>query len=336
MQQDDAYREKILPEGVARPRLARSGRHVRLAPFRRRSRHHDRTRFISVLRRPPPTSRRASASRRKTSRRQAADYSRMRKESILAWLRNSKNSTPFGQSIWLDNIRRGMFASGRTAPANRFGTARHDVQSDDLRESDRQRQRLRRTTRNNRSAPSAIPITLFEALAIDDIQPRVRSSFGRFSRARMVAMGSSASEVSPLLAHDTQQTSRRGQATLGEMVDRPNVMIKIPVDARRHCRQFTEAIAARHQREHYLDLFDRDVRGDRECVHRRARTSAPRPANAIDRVASVASVFVSRIDTRGGQTAGRQDSANGHTAKLASLLGKTGIREPQARSISEL
>ena len=49
-----------------------------------------------------------------------------------------------GQSVWLDNLRRSMFASGELKRLIDHGLARHDEQPDDLRKGDRRRQRLRR------------------------------------------------------------------------------------------------------------------------------------------------------------------------------------------------
>ena len=53
-----------------------------------------------------------------------------------------------GQSVWIDNLRRSMFASGELQRLIDKRLARHDQQPDDLREGDRRRQRLRRAARD--------------------------------------------------------------------------------------------------------------------------------------------------------------------------------------------
>ncbi len=101
-------------------------------------------------------------------------------------------------------------------------------------------------------------------------------------------------EVSPLLAHDTDGTIAAAKR-LWAAVDRPNVMIKIP-GTPEGVPAITDVISAGinvnvtliFSTEQYEAAADAYIAG----LERRAQAGQP-----VDRVASVASVFVSRIDT---------------------------------------
>jgi transaldolase/glucose-6-phosphate isomerase len=127
-------------------------------------------------------------------------------------------------------------------------------------------------------------------------------------------------EVSPLLASDTQGTIDAA-ARLWKMVDRPNVMIKIP--ATPECLPaITATIAAGinvnvtliFSIETYEAVANAYVAG----LEKRAAAGEP-----IDRVASVASVFVSRIDTAIDKLLDEKIAAG--QASLTQLLGKAGV-----------
>jgi transaldolase / glucose-6-phosphate isomerase len=223
-----------------------------------------------------------------------------------------------GQSIWLDNIRRSMFESGELRRLIGIG--------------------LRGMTSNPTIFEKAIgsgndydaqlagligsehdPNRLFEALAIDDIRhacDEFRSLFDQTGGGD----GFVSLEVSPLLANDTQGTIDAA-ARLWAMVDRPNVMIKIP-GTPAGLPAVTATIAAGinvnvtliFSIETYEDVANAFVAG----LEKRAAQGG-----AIDRIASVASVFVSRIDTAIDKLLDEHVAA-GETA-LKPLLGKTGI-----------
>ena len=102
-------------------------------------------------------------------------------------------------------------------------------------------------------------------------------------------------EVAPKLAHDTAATVREAQR-LWRAVNRPNLMVKIPATAE-GVPAIEECIAAGININVTL-IFSlaRYARGD-GSLHPRPRRSGSRPASAVDRIASVASFFVSRVDT---------------------------------------
>jgi transaldolase/glucose-6-phosphate isomerase len=162
------------------------------------------------------------------------------------------------------------------------------------------------------------PNRLFEALAIDDIR-HACDEFRPLFDSTHGGDGFVSLEVSPLLAGDTQGTIDAA-ARLWKMVDRPNVMIKIP--ATPPCLPaIKETIAAGinvnvtliFSIETYEAVANAFVAG----LEKRAAAGEP-----IDRVASVASVFVSRIDTAIDKLLDEKIAAG---QPLTPLLGKAGI-----------
>jgi transaldolase/glucose-6-phosphate isomerase len=223
-----------------------------------------------------------------------------------------------GQSIWLDNIRRSMFASGELrrliAAGLRGMTSNPTIFEKAIGSGNDYDEQLARLIGTEHD-----PNRLFEALAIDDIREAC-DEFRPLFDASQGADGFVSLEVSPLLANDTPATIEAA-ARLWKMVDRPNVLIKIPATPE-GLPAITATIAAGisvnvtliFSIETYEDVANAFIAG----LEQRAAAGQP-----IDRVASVASVFVSRIDTAVDKLLD-EHIAKGE-APLRALLGKTGI-----------
>ncbi len=223
-----------------------------------------------------------------------------------------------GQSIWLDNIRRSMFASGELhrliASGLRGMTSNPTIFEKAIGSGNDYDEQLASLIGGERD-----PNRLFEALAIDDIR-HACDEFRELFESTDGGDGFVSLEVSPLLATDTRGTIDAA-ARLWKMVDRPNVMIKIP-GTPEGLPAITETIAAGinvnvtliFSLETYEHVADAYLAG----LERRAAAGAP-----LDRVASVASVFVSRIDTAVDKLL-EEKIATGRP-QLAQLLGKTGV-----------
>ena len=223
-----------------------------------------------------------------------------------------------GQSIWLDNIRRSMFASGelrRLIDAGLRGmTSNPTIFEKAIGSGNDYDEQLRSLAGRNLD-----PNTLFEALAIDDIRHAL-DEFRPIYDATGGGDGFVSLEVSPLLAHDTAGTIAAAQR-LWKAVDRPNVMIKIPATpagipaiAETIANGINVNVTLMFSVEHYEAAANAYIEG----LERRAALGQP-----IDRIASVASVFVSRIDTAVDKLL-EEKIAKGQT-QLRSLLGKTGV-----------
>ncbi len=223
-----------------------------------------------------------------------------------------------GQSIWLDNIRRGMFASGELRKLINSG--------------------LRGMTSNPTIFEKAIgsgndydeqlggligtehdPNRLFEALAIDDIR-HACDAFRPLFESTNGGDGFVSLEVSPLLAGDTQKTTEAAQR-LWKMVDRPNVMIKIPATPQ-GIPAITETIAAGINVNVTL-IFSLETYEDTANAYLAGLEKRVAAGGSIERIASVASVFVSRIDTAADKLIEEKVARGEPQAKA--LLGKTGI-----------
>jgi|HubBroStandDraft_1064217.scaffolds.fasta_scaffold09940_2 transaldolase/glucose-6-phosphate isomerase len=196
-----------------------------------------------------------------------------------------------GQSIWLDNIRRSMFASGDLQKLIDQGlrgmTSNPTIFEKAIGSGTDYDEQLRMLLDEHD------PVAVFEALAIRDI----RSACDAFRPVWDETQGLDgyvSLEVSPTLAHDTQGTISAARR-LWRTVERPNLMIKIPGTAE-GVPAIRATIAAGinvnvtllFSVDRYEDAADAYVSGLEDRLGR---------GEPIDRLASVASFFVSRIDT---------------------------------------
>jgi transaldolase/glucose-6-phosphate isomerase len=244
-----------------------------------------------------------------------------------------------GQSIWYDNIRRALIDSGDLAqkigglPTGVTSTLGQKVGGDDLRGvtsnptifekaitgSTDYDEAMRRLVAEGNSANE-----IYEALVIEDIQRAADLFKPVYARTNKLD-GYVSLEVSPLLARDTAGTIAEAKR-LWAALDRPNVMIKIPATPE-GIPAIRESIAAGininvtmiFAIENYEEVAEAYVSG----LEQRAAAGQP-----IDHVASVASVFVSRIDTAvDGQLESRirHSEDENEKAMLSNLLGKAAI-----------
>ncbi|MBV8656088.1 MAG: transaldolase, partial [Candidatus Eremiobacteraeota bacterium] len=130
-----------------------------------------------------------------------------------------------GQSVWLDNIRRNMFASGELKRLIDQGlrgmTSNPSIFEKAIGAGNDYDDQLRELVGTEKNAEA-----LFWDLAISDIQHACDAFSGVYKESGGND-GYVSLEVSPLLAHDTQGTIAMAQELWGR-VGRPNVMIKIP------------------------------------------------------------------------------------------------------------
>lgn len=159
-------------------------------------------------------------------------------------------------------------------------------------------------------------LELFNRLAIDDIRAAADIFLDTWKATKGVD-GMVSLEVTPDLAHDSAGTVRMG-LELHERVDRPNLMIKVPGTSA-GVTAFEELTAAGVNVNVTL-LFS--VSRYREIAQAYIRGLERRHAagHSIDRIASVASFFVSRVDS----SVDKALDAEGSEA-AAALRGKIAI-----------
>lgn len=198
-----------------------------------------------------------------------------------------------GQSIWLDYITRELV---------RGGELRRLIEADGLRGMTSNPTIFQQAIGGGEAYDAQIEELLgqgkdagaiFEALAVQDIQEACDLFRPLYDRTAG-GDGYVSLEVSPHLAHETAGTLEEARRLWG-LVERPNVMIKVPgTDA--GIRAVGELLAeglnvnitllfARERHEQVMWTYV-------EALERRAATGLP-----LDRIASVASFFVSRVDT---------------------------------------
>jgi transaldolase len=224
-----------------------------------------------------------------------------------------------GQSVWLDYLSRGMTRSGELAALIAAGlrgmTSNPTIFEQAIGHGADYDEGIARLAGAGRSDAE-----IFEALAIED----VREAADRF---RPVYDGTDGAdgfvslEVSPAIARDTAKSIAEA-ARLWRALDRPNVMIKIPGTregwpAIERCLadginiNITLLFSVEHYRkvaEAYLAALE-------------TRLSKGQP---VGRLASVASFFVSRVDT---EVDARLDRIGGPEAKeLAGTIGIANAR----------
>ena len=198
-----------------------------------------------------------------------------------------------GQSVWLDYIRRDLIESGGLAKLVADGELRGITSNPSIFEKaiagSREYNRLLETAlRETRD-----PVAVYERLAMRDIQdaadalrPVYDASEGRDGFVSL--------EVSPHLAHETANTVAEARRLWGA-VGRPNLMIKVPGTAA-GVPAFGQLIGEGINVNVTL-LFSREAHWQVaeayvEAIERRAAHHRD-----FGRIGSVASFFVSRIDT---------------------------------------
>jgi transaldolase/glucose-6-phosphate isomerase len=223
-----------------------------------------------------------------------------------------------GQSVWLDYLRRGMLRSGELQSLIDDGlrgmTSNPTIFEHAIGGSSDYDDELRALA----ASPSS-DLEIFEHLALEDVR-QAADLFRPLYDATEGRDGFVSLEVSPTLARETEKTIAEARRLWAE-VDRPNLMIKVPGTKEGWPaieRLLTEGINVNitllFSLEHYRQVAEAYVR----ALEVRARAGKP-----IDRLASVASFFVSRVDT---ETDRRIEAKGG---ALLDLRGKVAIANAQ-------
>ena len=222
-----------------------------------------------------------------------------------------------GQSVWIDNLRRSMFASGELKRLIDLGlrgmTSNPTIFEKAIGAGNDYDEQLRGLVGSEKNAEA-----LFWDLAIADIQ-QACDAFGPVYKSSGGNDGFVSLEVSPLLARETQGTIAMAK-DLWARVNRPNLMVKIP-GTKEGLPAIEECIYAGVNINVTLifsvDMYEKAARAYVKGLQRRLAEQKP-----IDTIRSVNSVFVSRIDTAVDKLLQARITKG---EKLEELLGKTGI-----------
>jgi transaldolase len=196
-----------------------------------------------------------------------------------------------GQSVWLDSIHRGQIVSGGLKKL---------IEEDGLTGETANPTLFEKAIVGGSDYDEAIhrmqgktPLETYEALAVEDVR-MAADIFRPVYDETQGADGFVSLEVSPKLAHDTRGSIAEARRFFTAL-DRPNVMIKIPgtvegVPAVEEC--LYRGININITLLFSIHAYERVAWAYVRALERRAAEG-----KSIDRVASVASFFVSRIDT---------------------------------------
>jgi transaldolase/glucose-6-phosphate isomerase len=230
----------------------------------------------------------------------------------------------FGQSPWYDNIRRSLITSGELqqlidGDQLRGITSNPAIFEKAIAGSTDYDQAVRELVGQGKSAQE-----IYETLAIADIQMAADLMKPVYQQTK-ARDGYVSLEVSPYLAHDTEGTVAEA-LRLQQAVSRANVMIKIPATPEglpAITRVIAEGINVNvtliFSRQVYQQVFEAYMAGLEQLAAKGGK---------LDKVASVASFFVSRIDTLiDAQLAARLKASERPRERtdLQSLMGKVAI-----------
>jgi transaldolase/glucose-6-phosphate isomerase len=236
-----------------------------------------------------------------------------------------KQLQAFGQSVWLDYLRRSLFTSGEfrrliVEDGLRGATSNPSIFEKAIAGSTDYLNTLQEIERRHDIEPMA----LYEALAIRDIRDAADLLHPEYE-ATTRADGYVSLEVSPYIAHDTNATIEEARR-LWKAINRDNVMIKVPgtVEGVPAVRQLVSEgininITLLFGVERYEEVAHAYIDGLSTYVEK---------GGDATKVASVASFFVSRIDTMVddiiAKTVTSTTDADVRTS-LTSLLGNVAI-----------
>ncbi len=198
-----------------------------------------------------------------------------------------------GQSVWVDALSRDSIKSGELERMMDDGvlgvTSNPTIFQQAIAQSELYDEELQELAEETDD-----PKEMFRRIAVRDIRDACDIFMPVYERTERKD-GYVSLEVAPELAHDTEGTITRAKL-LWEMVDRPNLLVKIPA-TKEGLPAIEETIAAGisvnvtliFSLERYRDVARAYIRGLQRLVES-GRDPSP--------VASVASFFVSRVDTQ--------------------------------------
>ncbi|HET7009962.1 MAG TPA: bifunctional transaldolase/phosoglucose isomerase [Anaerolineales bacterium] len=227
-----------------------------------------------------------------------------------------------GQSFWLDYIRKDLIESGELEQLVSAGLLQGMTSNPTIFEQSISKSDLYTASLRPLAQAGWTTEQIFDALTLDDIRGAA-DVFRPVYEAASGGDGYVSIEVSPLLADDTQASLDEARR-LWAAVNRPNVMVKIP--ATRAGLPAIEAATADGINVNITLIFSLARHAEvMEAYLRGLETRAERGAS-LDHIFSVASFFVSRVDTLVDSLLERLVKEEGPAAeRAASLLGKAAI-----------
>ncbi len=227
-----------------------------------------------------------------------------------------------GQSLWYDNIQRAMLQNGEIEGMILRGeikgmTSNPSIFQNAITKSTDYTTQLKTLAWGGFTAEE-----VFWSLAIDDVQ-RAADLFAKTYQKGNKKDGYVSLEVNPNLAHDTTGTVKEA-VELWRRVNRPNLMIKVPatIEGIPAIRQLIGKginvnVTLIFSYDRYAQVIEAYLSGLEDRVDK---------GEPVDSIASVASFFVSRVDTKvDGYLGEISRNRKSEIGKIDKLMGKAAI-----------
>lgn len=198
----------------------------------------------------------------------------------------------FGQSVWLDNINRSMFRSGKLSEMIGSGlcgmTSNPTIFDKSISASSDYDEEIAELAEANKTT-----FEIYDELTVKDIQDACDIFLPVYKKSNSLD-GYVSLEINPKLANKTEETIKEGKR-LFRKVNRPNVMFKVPSTEAGFGA--TEDLVAEGMNinitlifslEQYINTAGAYLRGIKRLLENK---------RDVSNIHSVASVFVSRVDT---------------------------------------
>ncbi|MDQ8200650.1 transaldolase [Pelagicoccus enzymogenes] len=200
----------------------------------------------------------------------------------------------YGQSFWLDNLTREMLHDGELKArikeeGLRGVTSNPKTFSDSVRSGKLYNEDIESLVNQGETNEA-----IYEALMVSDVQ-KACDAFRDLYESSAKIDGYVSIEVDPRLAHDPDGTLEAAR-NLWESVDRPNAMIKIPGTA--SCLPVIEQALYEGINVNVTLLFSVSRYREVAACYLRALRRRVRDGRDVKGLASVASFFLSRIDSK--------------------------------------
>ena len=241
-------------------------------------------------------------------------------------MKNLEKLEKIGQSLWYDNIQRSMLQNGAISEMIDRGeikgmTSNPSIFQNAIAKSTDYDIQLQTLAWSGTGTEE-----IFWKLAIDDVQTAADLFRTVYEKTQKLD-GYVSIEVNPNLAHDTEGTVKEA-INLWTRVNRPNLMVKVPatkagIPAIRKLISLGININVTliFSIARYKEVVEAYISGLEDRVAE---------GKAIDHVASVASFFVSRVDSKIDAMLAKEDQDNSIGTSLSGeLAGKAGIFNTQ-------
>ena len=222
----------------------------------------------------------------------------------------------YGQSFWLDYIQRSLMTSGElkrliNEDGLRGMTSNPTIFQKAFINGKEYDQALKKAAQKNKST-----YDVFEEVAIQDIQKAADVLRPVYNKSQATD-GYVSLEVNPKLAFDTEGTIQEAKK-LVKKVKRPNLMIKVP--GTKEGLPAIQALLTAGININITLLFSVDVYKDVLEAYIKALEARVRKGLPIKKLASVASFFVSRVDTLIDKQLDEKIAAGGSSAEASQKL----------------